>query len=65
VEAVSVESGESSGPESGVPTRNEPHDPNRTTTIPSVPADPLDAGVIGALDKPADPLGTTDHALSR
>ena len=44
---------------------NEPHDPNRTTNIPSVPADPLDAGVIGALDKPADPLGTTDHALPR
>jgi hypothetical protein len=36
-----------------------------TTNIPSVPADSLDAGVIGALDKPADPPGTTDHALPR
>ena len=47
------------------PTRNEPHDPNRTTNLPSVAADSLDAGVIGALDRPADPLGTTDHAPSR
>jgi hypothetical protein len=62
VKAVSVESGECSGPESGISTMNEPHDPNVTADI---PADSLDAGLIGALDRPADPAGTTDRALPR
>jgi len=44
---------------------SEPHDPNVTAGIPSVPADSLDAGLTGALDRPADPPGTTDHALPR
>jgi hypothetical protein len=38
---------------------NQPHDPNVTADIPT---DPLDAGPTRALDKPADPIGTTDHA---
>jgi len=36
-----------------------------TTNIPSVPADSLHDGVIGASDKPADLLGAADHALPR
>src|SRR5437762_3307752 len=41
---------------------NQPHDPNVTADIPSAPADPLDAGLPAGFARPADPLGTTDHA---
>src|SRR5262245_49839702 len=52
-EARSVEPGECYGPESGVSTMNQPHDPNVTADLTSVPAESLTV---------ADPLGTTDHA---
>ena len=41
---------------------NEPHDPSGTKDI---PADSLDAGLTGASDRPAGPLGTTGHPSRR
>src|SRR5271154_6734789 len=33
---------------------NQPHDPNRTVDVPSVPADSLDAGLAAAFGRPAE-----------
>jgi hypothetical protein len=40
---------------------NESHDPNVTADT-FAPANSPDAGLTGAFDRPADALGTTDHA---
>jgi hypothetical protein len=37
---------------------NEPHDPNQTADIPSVPADSLDAGLAAGFGRPADGPGS-------
>ena len=44
---------------------NEPDDPNETAGIHSPPADSPDAGVIGASDRPAGPLGAAGIARPR
>src|SRR5262249_61886492 len=64
VETIAVESGECFAPESGVPARDQLHDPSVMTNVLSVPAHPRRRR-DRALDEPADPLGATDHALPR
>ncbi len=42
---------------------NEPHDPNRTVDVPSVPADSLEAGLAAGFGKPAEaPRSSLDAA---
>src|SRR5689334_821631 len=39
---------------------NEPHDPNRTIDVPSVPADSLDAGLAAGFGRPLAPRSSLD-----